>query len=259
MTQFDGGRRRTETTRSSGGGFAKKMTAESPSLCLRVFLSVCLRALFQCRSGGADPSFGWGWLAHLSFLFWSPLPSFGRVFPLLSISFCPFRLLLLASLLLGHPHSNLQSRFSEMVCRASVHAQARVFPTPPPSRCLPLLALLLVDLHGLLSSGSRNSSSGCLISTVVAAYQVVLGVGCSDRRVGVRLEAWNWVNLEILLQRRRLSNSWFFRRSCGVSVLGPRCGLGLGFVCWAGPFCLYMYFCFWTLVCSGCKFVCFLW
>ncbi|KAB2614683.1 U3 small nucleolar RNA-associated protein 20-like [Pyrus ussuriensis x Pyrus communis] len=95
----------------------------------------------------------------------------------------------------------MQSCFTEMVCRNSVLAQARVFPTPLPSLCLPLLVVLLVDFYGLLSSGSRNSSSGLLISSIKVAYQVVLEVGCYDLQVGMRLEAWNWANHEILLQR----------------------------------------------------------
>ncbi|TQD94250.1 hypothetical protein C1H46_020064 [Malus baccata] len=103
---------------------------------------------------------------------------------MLSVSFCPFLLLLLTSLLLGHPCFNMQSSYSEMVCRASVLARARVFLTPLPSLCLPLMAVLLVALQGLLSSGSRNSFSGCLISSTVAASQVMLGVRCDDRRAG---------------------------------------------------------------------------
>ncbi|KAB2629586.1 U3 small nucleolar RNA-associated protein 20-like [Pyrus ussuriensis x Pyrus communis] len=65
--------------------------------------------------------------------------------------------------------------------RASVLAQARVFPTPPPSLCLPLLTVLLMNFHGLLASGSQNSSSGCLNSSVEDAYQMVLGFGCYGR------------------------------------------------------------------------------
>ncbi|RXI04669.1 hypothetical protein DVH24_038943 [Malus domestica] len=93
-----------------------------------------------------------------------------------------------------------------------------MFPTPPLSLCLPLLAVLLVDFHGLLSSGRQNSSSGCLISSIEVAYEVVLG-------------AWNWANHEILLQQWLLLNS---RLSfCFFFFLGPRCWLGFGLVCLA--------------------------
>ncbi|RXH87142.1 hypothetical protein DVH24_028642 [Malus domestica] len=62
--------------------------------------------------------------------------------------------------------------------RCTVESAATVdflafFNIPNTTFCLPLMAMLLVDFHGLLSSGSRNSFSSCLISSMVVVYQVV--------------------------------------------------------------------------------------
>ncbi|RXH73992.1 hypothetical protein DVH24_016814 [Malus domestica] len=56
------------------------------------------------------------------------------------------------------------------------------------------LAMLLVGSYRLLSFGSW-------ISSIEVAYLLVLGVGCYDRRVDVRLKAWNWTDRDGMLQR----------------------------------------------------------
>ncbi|TQE12385.1 hypothetical protein C1H46_002038 [Malus baccata] len=127
-----------------------------------------------------------------------------------------------------------------MVCRASVLAQARVFLTPPPSLGLPLMAVLLVALHGLLSSGSQNSFSGCLISSLVAVSQVMLEVGCDDRRVSVWSETWIWATLDRMLRWGLLLHSrvsfLFWAHAVGWALLWfVGWSILLVYVLWSGP------------------------
>lgn len=125
---------------------------ERPSLCLRAILTVsCERFPIVFKFGAADPSCGWdGWV----FLFFSPSLLFPPAFWIDLTSSHPTGLS-------PPPSSNSQPlvkfcrdlfRFVESVSTDLVLPLDRVFLTPPPSLCgLPLLVVLLVDFHALLS------------------------------------------------------------------------------------------------------------
>ncbi|RXH69315.1 hypothetical protein DVH24_037099 [Malus domestica] len=135
------------------------------SLCVRVHLTVlCEWFPIVSISGAVDPSSGWDrWVFVCSFL-----PLFFLFSPLFSsldfLADLPFSLPFAVSLpsASSFPASvtlyRTWLRRFELVCFDLVLALGRVILAPPPSLCcLPLLAVLLVDCHELLSLGCRFS------------------------------------------------------------------------------------------------------